>query len=331
MSGFKPRFLKVENFDQQAEYVSSKIRLLLDQGVAPDEIVILARRWRSLTLLRNTPEFVDLPIDQSYKRSGDKPDLALLALILITQWWAAKPKRSDYPFTYQKSLTRVLKYLGLGKEMREIVLSRVDENGWEELGIPKKMGNSKYRLILDLRKAVIAAAKLSPESGIQLLIDALKPAIPLYVKNDKLRILSEWGKIKVQLRDHPLWASITPRSLKFPVYHERGIEMLTIHKSKGREWSYVFLIDVVEAEFPLYFHRSQLDEDQERRVFYVAISRVMKRLTIIQSPVTRNNFKKGKVKNTKTPNLLSDSSCFINNYYSTMRKVSHNSIVQTNL
>jgi DNA helicase II / ATP-dependent DNA helicase PcrA len=55
----------------------------------------------------------------------------------------------------------------------------------------------------------------------------------------------------------------------------------TIHQAKGLEWSHVFMPRVIEESFP---HRRALDEpdgeDEERRIFYVGITRAMNVLTL---------------------------------------------------
>ena len=55
----------------------------------------------------------------------------------------------------------------------------------------------------------------------------------------------------------------------------------TVHQAKGLEWSHVFIPRLVEESFP---HRRALDEpggeDEERRIFYVAITRAMNELTL---------------------------------------------------
>lgn len=55
----------------------------------------------------------------------------------------------------------------------------------------------------------------------------------------------------------------------------------TVHQAKGLEWSHVFIPRLVEESFP---HRRSLDEtggeDEERRIFYVAITRAMNELTL---------------------------------------------------
>ena len=53
----------------------------------------------------------------------------------------------------------------------------------------------------------------------------------------------------------------------------------TIHQAKGLEWSRVFVLRLIEGSFP---HYRALDEpggeDEERRIFYVAVTRAMDEL-----------------------------------------------------
>jgi DNA helicase-2/ATP-dependent DNA helicase PcrA len=55
----------------------------------------------------------------------------------------------------------------------------------------------------------------------------------------------------------------------------------TIHQAKGLEWSHVFVPRLIEDGFP---HRRSLEEpggqDEERRIFYVAVTRAMNELTL---------------------------------------------------
>ncbi len=60
----------------------------------------------------------------------------------------------------------------------------------------------------------------------------------------------------------------------------------TVHQAKGLEWQHVFVPRLIEDSFP---HRRALEEpggeDEERRIFYVAITRAMNELTLTY-PVT---------------------------------------------
>ena len=67
----------------------------------------------------------------------------------------------------------------------------------------------------------------------------------------------------------------------------------TVHQAKGLEWSHVFIPRVAEESLP---HRRALDEpggeDEERRIFYVAITRAMNELTLTY-PLTMNRGGRG--------------------------------------
>ncbi len=66
----------------------------------------------------------------------------------------------------------------------------------------------------------------------------------------------------------------------------------TVHQAKGLEWSHVFVIRLIEESFP---HRRAIDEpggeEEERRIFYVAVSRCMNELTLTYpSTITRGGY-----------------------------------------
>ncbi len=66
----------------------------------------------------------------------------------------------------------------------------------------------------------------------------------------------------------------------------------TVHQAKGLEWSHVYVIRLIEEGFP---HRRAIDEpggeEEERRIFYVAVSRAMNELFLsYPSTITRGGF-----------------------------------------
>jgi DNA helicase-2/ATP-dependent DNA helicase PcrA len=59
------------------------------------------------------------------------------------------------------------------------------------------------------------------------------------------------------------------------------VTMMTIHSAKGLEFPYVYIVGLEEDLFPSYLSQSSRSEiEEERRLFYVAVTRAMKKLTL---------------------------------------------------
>ncbi|HIC09008.1 MAG TPA: ATP-dependent DNA helicase Rep [Aquificales bacterium] len=85
----------------------------------------------------------------------------------------------------------------------------------------------------------------------------------------------------------------------------RGVRIMTVHASKGLEFSVVFLPRLEEGVFP---HRSALENaeelEEERRLFYVAVTRAKEKLYL--SYVRKKNTKSGKEIDRKPSRFLSE-------------------------
>jgi DNA helicase II / ATP-dependent DNA helicase PcrA len=298
--------------------VVREITKLLDRGVPAKEIAILGRTRRPLILLKNALTKNGIESVENYCGSMGEPVKILKALMLIAKWKARAPKQGKHRFTPVNALTRILKYSGLPEKVQQELLNVVCNDGWDSLSVPKKMGDKPYRTILALRRAVEAATTLSPESGTQLLIDALRPMMGKRFGNrEKLLIVRDFSLIKTAVRNSRTWADVVFKKLP-TTYCKTGIELTTCHGAKGREWQYVFLINVVEGEFPFYFIKRDVKLDEERRLLYVAASRASKKLIIVESPVHKFIYTSGRQK--YDANLDSEST-FINDYGSHMKVV----------
>ena len=59
-----------------------------------------------------------------------------------------------------------------------------------------------------------------------------------------------------------------------------AVTLSTIHAAKGLEWSVVYLLGAVEGYLPIGYAKSAAEIGEEQRLFYVAVTRAKKRLTI---------------------------------------------------
>jgi DNA helicase-2/ATP-dependent DNA helicase PcrA len=66
------------------------------------------------------------------------------------------------------------------------------------------------------------------------------------------------------------------------------VTLSTAHQAKGLEWKVVFIIWLSEGKFP-----TQLadDEEEERRLFYVAVTRARDRLILVQPEIARDRYR----------------------------------------
>jgi DNA helicase-2/ATP-dependent DNA helicase PcrA len=63
-------------------------------------------------------------------------------------------------------------------------------------------------------------------------------------------------------------------------HDKKGIELITMHASKGLEYDNVFLPGCIEGNIPSKKAESDADVEEERRMFYVAMTRAKKSLYI---------------------------------------------------
>ena len=63
------------------------------------------------------------------------------------------------------------------------------------------------------------------------------------------------------------------------------IQTMTIHAAKGREWDHVFLVGVADGQLPLYLSKGSKMLGEERRLLYVAITRARESLRLYFAPV----------------------------------------------
>ena len=66
-----------------------------------------------------------------------------------------------------------------------------------------------------------------------------------------------------------------------------GVRLMTVHASKGLEFSYVFITGLEEGLFPHERdgNESEEDSEEERRLFYVAVTRAKKKLFLSYAQV----------------------------------------------
>ncbi len=82
------------------------------------------------------------------------------------------------------------------------------------------------------------------------------------------------------------------------------VTMMTIHSSKGLEFKFVYIVGLEENLFPSQLSLNSRQElEEERRLFYVAITRAMKKLTL---SFATSRFKFGTISNSEPSRFLTE-------------------------
>lgn len=76
-----------------------------------------------------------------------------------------------------------------------------------------------------------------------------------------------------------------------PCIQEGKVTISTIHRVKGLEWNVVFIVGLADAYFPVHMNDNLKNIEEERRLFYVAVTRAKKYLYFITNiselPISR--------------------------------------------
>lgn len=93
-----------------------------------------------------------------------------------------------------------------------------------------------------------------------------------------------WEKYKKDAKEHNDWTKWGRyiigynKKLEETQNQKSGVMLSTMHCSKGLEWKYVFIIDCVKGTCPHKNAETEEDIEEERRLFYVAMTRAKEQL-----------------------------------------------------
>ena len=101
------------------------------------------------------------------------------------------------------------------------------------------------------------------------------------------------------------------------ITNPKGVSLMTIHKSKGLEFNTVFIIGCNDGIIPGFSKKSK-DIEEDRRVFYVAMTRAKQNLFLYSSQIHFVNGQQFKLKPSQfltETGINHDSEEFFGNYW----------------
>ncbi|HXA01863.1 MAG TPA: UvrD-helicase domain-containing protein [Cytophagaceae bacterium] len=237
----------------------------------------------------------------------------------------------------EQSLRRIINYpkRGIGEASVSKLLVAAEDNGvtlWEAMqnvnsfmagktatGIENFVTQIKsFATILGSKDAYEAASRIAQESGLvkELFEDKTIEGLNRYENvQELLNAIKEFVDMPDN-QDKSLGAFLQDISLLTDADNEKDsdpdkVTLMTIHSSKGLEFRNVYIVGLEEDLFPSQMMlSSRADLEEERRLFYVAITRAQKHLTVSYSN-TRYRF--GRLKPCEPSRFLTEfDSQFLN-------------------
>ena len=303
--GGRAKYYIVESTAEEGRLIAEHVETCLKEGCRPEEIAILFRSKNQIPALlpefleRNIPVVVYEEVNNVFQHFIGKDILAYLRL-------GMNPENGS-------DLIQILSkpYRGL---RREKILH--ENTGLKDLLDSVKTGR-EHRAVVALEMQLRTLSKLSPKEAVLFIRKEIgyEKYLEDFAKK-KNRDFTEWWdgleEITSMSENYPdlesFFRFITEfnrKALEKRRSEEgKGVRFMTYHSAKGLEFDEVFLPDCIEGVIPDGRAKKQGELEEERRSFYVALTRARKGIHIY---VTKTRYSKKTVPSRFIPELLEGS------------------------
>jgi DNA helicase-2/ATP-dependent DNA helicase PcrA len=271
--GVRPLLYGAVDEGDQAIFVANRIEECLQNGIPAHEIAVLFRAAFHSFHLEAELKARSIPFvkrgGQALVEASHIKDLLSLLRMLIN------------PLD-RLATTRVLCLIkGLGPKAADRMLAEMlrSEDPWQYMAVGAFKGawadavRDLGRLLQDIR----SKEDMGLFTAIKLLLEWYRPYLEMHYYDDYPKRLQELQQLlAMSNRYADTMDMLTDLTLEAPdmTQEDAGrVCLSTIHSAKGLEWQAVFLISLCEGRFPSHFAESDQELDEERRLFYVAVTR----------------------------------------------------------
>ena len=242
-----PVLVHDKSLNAQIKHVVDDIKLLIDDGVNPNDIVILARTKAQLKDIEASLLTEDMSTDRAGLTRNIKHIINVLKLVRIVERCTASNEPVQ-PALLRKALKK---------------LKSVDEIKW------KKAASTLHKALTIL--SLEGRYRICAESYLQLLGGVRK----------NLELRAEVNRFEPISRMHK---NATKMYNALKNMDTRSVVTSTIHAAKGQEWDYVFIVGVTDGLLPIYHAKDETSVAEERNLLYVAITRACKNVRLYHAP-----------------------------------------------
>ncbi|TGL18777.1 ATP-dependent helicase [Leptospira yanagawae] len=287
----KPFLVKLENLEEEAEWISSLFLELYENGNSFSEMAALFRAGYSSHLLEMQLTAKRIP----YRKYGGKRFLDLAHVKDTIAYLKVIENPNDI-----LSWNRILLLEDhIGKKYANLIYKQLETNSfdWETdpqffLGIPESTKLSFLKLL-----ECLEICRFGQKTPSQILEQILAHYLPILTSNyddaekrkPDLEALVYLAKKETNVTEYLSQLVLNPVEGKEIGSDEDSenefVTLSTIHSAKGLEWKFVVNMQIVEGVLPNHRIKTVEELEEERRLFYVAITRAKNSL-YLTNPLT---------------------------------------------
>jgi DNA helicase-2/ATP-dependent DNA helicase PcrA len=288
------RVVEVEDEHAEARYVAAQISALVDEGYSGSEIAVFYRMNAQSRVLEQTLRLQQIGYQviggpRFYERAEVKDAIAYLQVLdnpadaVSLLRIANKPKR------------------GVGDTTLSRLVSYAEAHGlslFEALEHPTEagLGTAAVKAVTSLRNLLDSLRSAAEELEVPELIQAVYDRTGMIEAFEAERTIEARGRIENLealvdgAREYATAAAeptlsgflqeISLYSDQDALTGESDVTLMTIHNAKGLEFRAVFVVGVEEEIFPSMRSIEEQGIEEERRLFYVGLTRAQERLTL---------------------------------------------------
>ncbi|WP_411822642.1 ATP-dependent helicase [Leptospira sp. 'Mane'] len=286
----KPVYMKLTTGEKEATFISEKILEQNESGIPFKEIAVLVRSGWHANLIELELNHKGIP----YRKFGGKKFLEQSHIKDVISYLKVLVNTRDW-----LSWNRILNLEpGVGPKQTGLFLNLFQKDSlelntffWKEdsfwIGFQNE-AKSNISKLLDLLIQIQTNQPLSPAKALESILEHYLPLLDQIYddakkRSDDLESLKLLTSEYAQLSDYLGFLSLeTTESLlddKTENKEEEGyVTVSTVHSAKGLEWKIVYFVHLLEGQLPSNRIRTVEDLEEERRLFYVGITRAKEEL-----------------------------------------------------
>ena len=275
---------------EEAQYVTEEIQKKLDQGIKPGEIAVLFRAAVQARMISEILSEHRIPFEMRDYVTNFYRHFIVKDIMAYLQLAAGKRDRS----LFLTICNRPLRYLARNSmENRQVNFEDCDKD-WmldiiDQFDVDVRMmkNMAPYAAIQYIRKKIgyddfLKEYAEKHQISWKQLMDVMAE---LEERSKNFKSYDEWeihiAKYTQELEEQQA------KARKIKGERENKVQLMTIHSAKGLEFEDVFVIHANEGEIPHQKAEKKDEIEEERRLFYVALTRAKNNLCI--SYITQKN------------------------------------------